>query len=57
MLIVLHAQVYQLLQRLLGITSSKPLAKLSQARFDQLSSNHKLELAKAAISVSWLAAS
>jgi len=44
-------------QRLLAITSSKPLAKPSQAGSDQLLSNHKPELAKAAISVSWLVAS
>jgi hypothetical protein len=39
------------------ITSSKPLAKPSRTGFDQLSSNHKPEPAKAAVLASWLAAS
>jgi hypothetical protein len=39
------------------ITGSKPLAKPSRTGFDQLSSNHKPEPAKAAVLASWLAAS
>ena len=40
-----------------ALTGLKPPVKPSRTGFDQLSSNHKPELAKAAVSASWLAAS
>ena len=54
---VLNVQVHQFPQHLLAITGSKPLAKLSQTGLDQLSNNHKPQLAKATGSASQFAAS
>ena len=54
---VLNVQVHQLPQHLPALTSSKPLAKLSQTRLDQLSNNHKPQPAKATGSASRFVAS